>query len=86
MKEASRLAQSLYQQVIEKVVIFYPFSRSPMADSRGFEKRDSGADSTLLTAGFLAVGAAEMAGGRGPAREGGAASCTHCPPSAAVPD
>jgi hypothetical protein len=58
MKEASRLAQSLYQQVIEKVVIFYPFSRSPTVDSGGFEKRDSGADSAPLSAGFLDVAAA----------------------------
>jgi hypothetical protein len=58
MKEASRLAQSLYQQVIEKVVIFYSFSRPPMADSAGFEKRDSSADSAPLTTGFSAVVAA----------------------------
>jgi hypothetical protein len=58
MKEASRLAQSLYQQVIEKVVIFYSFSRSPMADSGGFEKRASGTDSAPLTIGFSAVVAA----------------------------
>jgi hypothetical protein len=50
MKEASRLAQSLYQQVIEKVVIFYAFSRSPRAGFRGFEKRDSGAVSAPLNA------------------------------------
>jgi hypothetical protein len=43
MKEASRLAQSLHQQVIEKVVIFYAFSRSPRAGFQGFEKRDSAA-------------------------------------------
>ena len=58
MKEGSRLAQSLYQQVIEKVVIFYPFSRSPKVDFGGFEKRDSGARSVPLTTGFLTVVAA----------------------------
>jgi hypothetical protein len=85
MKEASRLAQSLYQQVIEKVVIFYPFSRSPRADSGAFEKYDSSADSAPWSAVFLAVVAAGMAGCRGPAREGGAAARRRCPPSVAIP-
>jgi hypothetical protein len=58
MKEALRLAQSLYQQVIEKVVIFYPFSRSPMADSGALEKRDSTIDSAASACGFLAAVAA----------------------------
>jgi hypothetical protein len=39
-------------------VIFYPFSRSPMTDSGGFEKRDSTADSAPSAWGFLAAVAA----------------------------
>jgi len=38
------------------MAIFYAFSRPPMTDSGGFEKRDSTADSVLPITGFLVVG------------------------------
>jgi hypothetical protein len=37
------------------MAIFYPFSRSPRADSGGLEKRDSVADSAPSACGFLAA-------------------------------
>jgi hypothetical protein len=41
MKGAVRLAQSLYQQVIDKMGFFDGFSRRLNADSEGLQKRDS---------------------------------------------
>jgi len=52
MKGAMRLAQSLYQQAIEKMGFFESFSRRPEADSAAPQKRDSAADSGSSQTGF----------------------------------
>jgi hypothetical protein len=53
MKDAMRLAQSLHQQSIEEIGLFYCFSRCSKARSEGFEKRDSRADFACQKCGFL---------------------------------
>jgi hypothetical protein len=51
------------------MAIFYPFSRSPEADSGGLEKRDSEADSARSIVVFGELWRQDVAGGRGPATE-----------------
>jgi hypothetical protein len=42
MKGAMRLAQRLYQQVVDKMGFFNGFSRLPSADLAALQKHDSG--------------------------------------------